>query len=231
MELPPHVRQALAKEAKLVEYRKNQKVIEFGQPVPSVLAVRSGLLAVIHSPDQEKPSVDFARPSDLYAESTAGDNISSSEVLALMTSTVVQFPVHAFRNAMLSHAPFGLWYVNVVENQRNQQYLHRVQMRTLKDEARFAYFLWTLADVDGDDRRILRTKLPERIIALYLGVGREQVNRKKQLLEKTGYITQTDGGIVIDSSLATLFAFEGPASYSSEAASPKVYRPPAQPRP
>jgi CRP-like cAMP-binding protein len=207
--LPEGSRKTLASRAALKNFKKNEVLVAYGQPTAPVIALRSGLVAIMHGTEEETPLVsDFLRPKDVYAESTRANTVSRGQLTAMSTSSAVVFPVDAFREVLLTQPTFGVWFLNESERRLADQYQHRTRNALMSDEGRFAYFLWSISEEIGVDRRVVRVKVAEKFIASYLGVAREQVNRKKQLLEKTGHILQTDEGIELMPSLPALFSFE-----------------------
>jgi len=207
--LPAGARKTLAGSAVLKTFKKNENLVPYGQPAAPVIALRSGLVAIMHGAEEDTPLVsDFLRPQDVYAESTRSNTVTRGQLTALASSSAVVFRVDAFREVLLSQPAFAVWFLNETERRLADQYLYRTRNALMTDEGQFAYFLWSISEELDKDRRVVRVKVPDRIIASYLGVAREQVNRKKQLLEKTGHILQTDQGIELMPSLPALFSFE-----------------------
>jgi CRP-like cAMP-binding protein len=76
-------------------------------------------------------------------------------------------------------------------------------------EVRLAYLLWTLAELLPDGHRRIPSDISQAPLASLLGVPREEVSRKRNLLVKTGYLFERDGDWFIDPSTPLLLTSTG----------------------
>ncbi|WP_162570994.1 MULTISPECIES: Crp/Fnr family transcriptional regulator [unclassified Variovorax] len=211
--LPDHARQKLAESATVRTFARNEVVIPPGQLSPPVVALRSGLLVLSFTGDVEGGiASDFVRPLDVFSGSTRLRIFSSGTLSAVSASAAVLWPVEAFREALLSSADFAVWYLDGLERRLAHHYLHRARVVHLSGEAQYAYFLWAMSEPTTDGRRLMKVKIPQQLVASYLGVGREEVSRRKTLLEKTGHISQTSAGLELMDSIVHLFSLEDAGS-------------------
>lgn len=215
-DLPPVFHELLPTEA-LIELRrrstvrtasKGEVVVQSGSLECCVLALRSGMLAVAYKGAKDAVAADFIRRGEVYC-STVQEGVSSvGDVQALTASSVLLWPTEVFRGVLMEHPKFAMWYLETVQRRLSQQYYHRARIVQLSSDAQYAYFLWSMSELLPDGRRVVRTKIPQSMIASYLGITREEVSRRKTMLEKTGHIVRATEGLELLESLGYLLSFE-----------------------
>jgi CRP-like cAMP-binding protein len=200
-------RAELGKQARVRTLQRNEILIGYGDPNPCAFAIRTGMLSIGYpAGPHEIVITDFFTTHDVYTPNLAPHEPAGYQVRSVGRSVVVTWPLPVFNNALASNARFCYWYL---EHSKRRLELHRMQkarMRGLDLEARYAYFLWGVAETTDGGRREVTVKIPQQAIASYLGVSREEVSRKKQLLEKAGFIAESPRGLVLSPRLPNLFA-------------------------
>jgi CRP-like cAMP-binding protein len=221
LELPREYGELLADNTQVRNLANKECLAERGRPNPPIFLVRTGLLAVSPSADVEnKPIVtDFVGPNNsLFVAATSSTDVSPYEIHSIGSSTVLTWDIQVFRTVKNNCPKFSEWVFEHLVSGSAQHYLGRARAATQQLEAQLAYFYWTLSEpIPDSDNRLLTAKIPQNYLGSYFGVPREEISRKKKLLEKTGYIETVDAGILLSSHVHALFALQeaGPAPWES----------------
>lgn len=135
------------------------------------------------------------------------ESLADNAVHCVTASAVWTWARDAIREVAAESPSFGLWAAQqLVERQQALQRQHALT-HTLSVEALYAQFLWTMSvPLGSSGERLMAYKISQQMVASYLHVTREELNRRKQLLEKAGYIAATEEGLKLSSNLPVLFA-------------------------
>ena len=206
-QLPDALRDELSRHGQLHALARNKVLIPFGTSRPPVVAVRTGLMAISHPTRRERLVItDFLRVQEVFFASLTGEDVADYELRSVAPANVVTWPAHVFRQVAFASAPFSRWLVERINRRLHAQYYRQARLTAPLDQ-QMAYLLWTLADTElSDGRRLLNIKVPQADIASYLGITREEVSRKKQVLEKAGYLSDTETGLELSYELPQLFS-------------------------
>ena len=206
-QLPEAQRAELCAYGKQHAVPRNEVVMPFGTARPPVLAVRSGLLTIEYPTRRERTVITaFLHAHDLFFSSLDGKDVSAYDLRSVAPSVVIVWPSAVFRHVVASSAPFGRWLAEQTNQKLQSQYLRQAQLSAPLDQ-QLAFLYWSLAESElPDGGRLLNTKVPQADLASYLGVTREEVSRKKQILERVGYLRDTETGLVLSAELPRLFS-------------------------
>lgn len=206
--LPTWTLEQLARTGQLLNLRRGAVAQEDGQADPAVIVVQAGLLCTVQVTRSSTDTVTgFFRPGDLLMSCLQDDRQAASTVHSVTASSVWTWTRRAIREVLAESPLFGVLAVQkLVERQQALQLQHALN-RTLPVEALYAHFLWSMSvPMPLSEDRLMTYKISQQMVASYLHVTREELNRRKQLLEKAGYITTIDEGLKLSSTLPVLFA-------------------------
>lgn len=204
--LPEEAQAQLRRAGHSAVYRKGEAVLHAGQIVNASYFVHSGWFS----------SQAGGAVSALHG---AGDSIlvgmervaprSTSDVVALTTGSVAVIERAALRVQLLRHPEVALTLLNSKLRTLAHVRLFYARRNTDPLEVRLAYLLWTLAELMPDGHRCVPSGLSQSSLASLLGVPREEVSRKRNLLVKTGYLFEREGEWFIDPSTPLLLTSTG----------------------
>lgn len=200
-------RALLIEQAEVRFLQRNEILIPYGEPDPRAFALRAGLLTMAYPTGTHQFVItDFFTPYDVHASLRPPGCRALFQVRSVGRSAVVCWPLALFNEVLGRSTGFCLWYLEQSKRRLETLQIQRARMHALDLEARYAYFLWSLAETSKDGRREVTVKIPQQTVASYLGVSREEVSRKKQLLEKAGFIAETPDGLALSPRLPCLFS-------------------------
>ncbi len=217
--LRPETREQLARQARLVSLAKGEVLIETGMVNPPVFAVRSGLLALSHVQLGDIQTVtDFFMAQDLFVGSMSQDDVAPFEIRSVAPSVVVSWPMEPVMQAFAQNPDFSQWVMRYLVRRQARMHFHRARIACLPLEAQLAFFLWSVSEpARQPGQRLVTARIPQALLASYFGVTREEVSRKKALLEKAGYLHTTPEGLLLTEHLPVVFAMQtdAPAPWES----------------
>ncbi len=200
-------RAALAEHAEVRFLQRNEVLIAHGEPGPRAFALRAGILTMGYPTGASQIVVtEFFTPHDVHTSLRPPASPTPFQVRSVGRSAVVCWPLAVFNDVLARNAEFCFWYLEQSKRRIETLQSQRARMHVLDLEARYAYFLWSIAEQSRDGRREVAVKIPQQTVASYLGVSREEVSRKKQLLEKAGFIEETPNGLALSPRLPCLFS-------------------------
>lgn len=127
------------------------------------------------------------------------------EVRSISACSMLRWPKDSFKRAAEDSPRFTMWLLKQALEENRQREFHKARQSTLSLEAKYAHLLWTLAEPAQAGCRRLTVKIPQQLMASYLDITREEVSRKKQMLERAGYLWQEPDGLVLSAQLPRLF--------------------------
>lgn len=205
--LPSWYADRLAEVGVMVNLRKGE-MLKIGRQADGFAGIpRSGILYLrTFSSVQDDTGVvsEFFRTGQFI---TVPSGQCIHRVFAASDASVVGVPYPLFM-ARLDQAPVELlrWEMQQVHERLMRKDFDRLASRTLRPEARLASLYWNLSEpLEGGDRQVT-AKIPQAIIAEYLGISREEVSRKKSLLEKSGIVQERGRTLILDKSLPLIFS-------------------------
>jgi CRP-like cAMP-binding protein len=204
--LPDDVQAQLRSVGYSAAFRKGETLLHAGQLASEVYFVRSGWFA-------------FQVAGAVSALHGAGEPIlvglgrahprSVGDLVALTTGSVAVIERVALRTQLLRHPEVLLAILNHKLVTLTRTRLLYARRNTDPLEVRLAYLLWTLAELLPDGHRRIPSDISQAPLASLLGVPREEVSRKRNLLVKTGYLFERDGDWFIDPSTPLLLTSTG----------------------
>lgn len=195
-------------------------------------AARSGILYMrAHTSAGVRTGIvtEFFRPGQFVTLPAGQLNF---RIYAATSASLVGLPYPLFMERMGLAPPDLLrWEMDQLHHRMRRRDLDRLAHKAFTPEARLASLLWGLAEPLEGGSRLLAARIPQSVIAEYLGMSREEVSRKKNLLEKSGYLVDKGRGILLDAGTPALFGVATETS-SLQADHPTRYAaPPGQRRP
>lgn len=185
----------------LVMLGKGERLFRFGQIVDSVAFVYGGWVAL----EIRGASVLLLRPGDAHLNALEFvERRADVEARAMSAASVALLDMKTLK-AVLPRYPDVLFAIYERATSRIDL-LFLAQARQGGDplEVRLAWLLWTLAHPEPDGARRLTDEVPQSVLAGMLGASREEINRKRRMLVRTGYLAAGTHGARLDPSTALL---------------------------
>jgi CRP-like cAMP-binding protein len=204
--LPEDAQAQLRKVGYSKALRKGERLLEAGQLVNEMFFVRSGWLS-------------FQAAGSVASLFTAGDPILTGlsrapprcigDVIALTSASVAVLPRDELRTYLLRHSDVMMGLFHHVLLGVNRLRLFYARRNTDPLEVRLAYLFWTISEQTDSGERRIPGALAQAPLASLLGVPREEVSRKRNLLVKTGYLYENEGEWYLDPSTPLLLTSTG----------------------
>lgn len=202
-QLPSSYTDRLAEVSTIVNIRKGEQ-LQIGRPTDGFVGVsRTGILYLrTYASIADKVGVvsEFFKPGQ-FISLPAGQN--NHRIFGATSASVVGFPYPLFI-ARLDKAPVELlrWEMQQLHDRLMQKDLDRLAAKQARSEARLASLYWSLSEPLEDGNRKVSARISQSIIAEHLGLSREEVSRKKTLLEKAGFIQDEGRTLVLNRAAA-----------------------------
>lgn len=204
--LPEWYTDRLAEVGAILHVRRGEQ-LKLGNECDGFVGVaRSGILYTrVHSSAVSLDGIvtEFFRPGQ-FLTLPAGQ--PSLRVFAATDAVLVGVPYPLFL-ARIDKAPADLlrWEMDQLHHRLRRRDLDRLAAKTFTPEARLASLLWGLAEPLEGGSRLLTARVPQSVIAEYLGMSREEVSRKKIMLKKSGYLSEKGRDMLLDPTTPSLF--------------------------
>lgn len=204
--LPEDAQNELRKTGYSTVFHKNSTVLKAGQLVNMVFFVRSGWFAFQVG---GTTSTFYGSGEPILIGLGRAHPRSPGDIVALTTGSVAVIERLILRTQLLRHPEVMLAVMNhkLATLARMQTLYARRSTDSL--EVRLAYLLWTLAESTPGGHRRVPSDISQGSLASLLGVPREEVSRKRNLLVKTGYLFEREGEWYIDPSTPLLLTSTG----------------------
>lgn len=198
----------LETEGVLREASKGEILQLMGTAQPSVMIAKAGLLALrMRTGDSDPVIVEFVQQNELLVPTLDVAELTTLDVIAVTKSSIVTWPQATFLEVLKLCPEFACWVCQTISRRLNRQHFRVAHNATLSLEGQYAYFLWALSRPATPGYRKVPIKVSQQMLSAYFGVTREEVSRKKQLLEKAGYVTKDmHGDLLISDGIVSLFA-------------------------
>lgn len=194
-------RAALRASGSLAVLAKGERLIRAGALVDSVAFVHSGWVAL----EVRNISVMLLRPGEAYMNSFYLDERRAAvEVRAMSSASVALLDRRALKS-VLARSPdllFAIFERAVVR--MDLLYVAQAKLGTDPLEVRLAWLLWTLGQPAPHGARRLPEEVPQNVLAGMLGASREEINRKRRMLMRAGFLSVDESGTRLDASTALL---------------------------
>lgn len=187
--------------------KKDETLLEIGQVAPPVYLVLSGLLTVfMKGSGGANVAVDFLKQHRWMAAGIYSRDMSFCQISAANSAVVVSWPLPFIFELFQRDASFTSWFSSCTVS-RIQLHYQKIAMESSWGlQARLARLYWELGTEESGATERIVPKIPQKDIASYFGVRREEVNRKQILLKKAGYLNWTHDNIYVSPTVLGLFS-------------------------
>lgn len=213
--LSPALRERLSQAGTLCPATREQPLVFRGRTRGLVCIARNGILFQRAHPRSGLSSgvTEFYKAGVLVALPA---HHVYGRIYAVRRSNVVVWDIHEFFALAAQDPNLAQWAFEEMQSQTTARYAEALSADVYSLEALLAHLQWRLAEPYIEGRRLLSTRLPQSLMAEYFRISREEVSRKKQLLEKSGYIQETSQGVILDSLTPSLFAIRADSAHVRE---------------
>lgn len=186
--------------------RKGEEIVAAGELVDEVFFFHSGWYAAVIG----GAVANIYGPHDLFLIALESAPIRSPGALRALSPGSMAVIPRAFARQLIVTAPeIGLFVTNQALYAVVRARIFHARRNTDPLDVRLAHVLWTLAERGADGMHRIIADLPQAEIASLLGVTREEVSRKRQLLLKAGYLFERDGEWFMDAGTPLMLASQG----------------------
>jgi CRP/FNR family transcriptional regulator len=162
-------------------YQKNQVLIQAGQPLNSLFAVRSGSFkSYVVSEDGEQQITVFHLPGDLIGFDALSERNHQSFTVALETSMVCEIPFNTLDSLSATIPKLRQQVMRLMSKEIRSEQSMRLLINNRSAEQRVAFFLHSLAErfgARGLSRKQYRLSMTRGDIGNYLGLTIETISR------------------------------------------------------
>jgi len=194
-------RQTLRESGRLAILTKGERLFRAGEIVEEVAFVYNGWIAL----EANSVSVLLLRPGDACLNSfDLSARRSNVDVRAMSTVSICLLNRQVLRD-LLPRYP-NVFYSLFDAAMRRFEHLYIVRSRQRLDplEVRLAWLLWTLSQSEADGIRRVPNEVPQSVLASILGASREEINRKRRMLLRAGFLSADEHGARLEASIALL---------------------------
>ncbi|HEU4622155.1 MAG TPA: Crp/Fnr family transcriptional regulator [Burkholderiaceae bacterium] len=180
---------------------KGERLIRAGQIVDTVAFIYAGWVAL----ESRGVSVLLLRPGETCLNAFDLEaRRSDVDVRAMSPASVALIDRRALRG-LLPRYP-EVFYTLFQRVMQRVESLFIAQARQGPDplEVRLAWLLWTLGEPEADGTRRVSNEVPQSVLASLLGASREEINRKRRMLMRAGFIIPDTDGTRLAASIALL---------------------------
>lgn len=162
-------------------YQKNQALIQAGQSLHSLYAVRSGSFkSYVVSEDGEQQITVFHLPGDLIGFDALSEQNHQSFTVALETSMVCEIPFNTLDSLSATIPKLRQQVMRLMSKEIRSEQGMRLLINNRSAEQRVAFFLHSLAErfgARGLSRKQYRLSMTRGDIGNYLGLTIETISR------------------------------------------------------
>lgn len=136
---------------------------------------------------------ELLSPGSVFLVSLSESTPAWAEVTALSKVTVQCIELKTLRAVMERNPKLAAVFLETALRRLARAHIFYALKGSQPLEQRLADVLWHVSTPDESGSRIVPASLTQAVLASLLGAPREEVNRKRQLLVKTGYLYEVDG--------------------------------------
>lgn len=202
--LPEQDKALLSQRSRLITLRRGDVLIEAGQTSYEVYLVINGRLRVDRGEGiGTKSTTGFLNARDMYLETATGScYVLSHSLVASLNSTVQATPLPLLQALARRYPAVLLHAIDLIHERAQNLRTQLRRMTTQESEVVIGRALYELADEQRDGRRVLNKRVTQQELAAYVGMSREQVNKKMRELESKGLLRRVEDGYELDSAFA-----------------------------
>lgn len=181
---------------------KGSALLSLGEPTPYAFFIQSGWCALY----VDSYVTQLLAPQSAFMVSLTETVPAWGTVVSLSKVTVVCLELKTLR-VVLDRNPWlmALFFETALRRLARAHVFYALK-GAQPLEHRLADVMWHVSTPDESGSRILPASLTQTVLASLLGAPREEVNRKRQLLVKTGYLYEMDGQWQLDAMTPLLLA-------------------------
>lgn len=202
--LPEDSRRTLTQQARMVTLKKGEILAEVGQRCSDVFVVSNGKIRLDSGDaDMERAATGFLTSLDIYVEDITVDSYAmQSTLVAVLNSTVQLVPLGLFRAIGAQHPELFIRALELVSIRAQSLRMQLRRLTTQDAEVVIGRALYELSDEGPGGLRVLNKRITQTALASYVGMSREQVNKKMREFELKGLIRRVDDGYELDAVFA-----------------------------
>lgn len=204
---PEERRDFLSRSSGLQRLKKNTVLLQKGGVYRDYYFVASGIFRIEMSPggDNELATVSFEKKYAILGETHVGpEYVSTVQATAVLEADVFVFPSRVLHDLMQRHPQVLMSLYSQKCEALMRQRRASARLITSSPEEAVGRALHELAVLIGEDgTRIMDKRVTQGVLASYLGLSREQVNKSIRVLEQQGLLAKRDEGYAIDDSFAS----------------------------
>lgn len=208
--LPDFDKSLLKQTGSLRVVAKGGSLLKLGEQSPYAYFMQAGWCSV----SVEGYITELLSPTSAFLVSMSESTPAWAEVVALSKVTVACIELKTLRAVMERHPKLSTLFLETALRRLARAHIFYALKGSQPLEQRLADVLWHVSTPDDSGARVVPTSLTQAVLASLLGAPREEVNRKRQLLVKTGYLYEVDGQWHLDAMTPMLLS-NMPASLTS----------------
>lgn len=203
--------QALIKQTGTLRHAgKGEVVLKQGEASMFAFYLQAGWCSV----SVEGHIAELLAPKSLFLSSLQTSTPAWAELVALSKVTLLCFELPTLRGVLERNSELSLNFIETGLQRLARAHIFYALKGSQPLEQRLADVLWHVSTPEADGSRHVPMSLTQLVLASLLGATREEVNRKRQLLIRTGYLYQRDGRWLMDA-MTPMMLSNMPASLSS----------------
>jgi CRP/FNR family transcriptional regulator, cyclic AMP receptor protein len=196
-------RAALERRTRLLTLKKGETLVAAQQTCRDCYVVVSGKLRIDSGEDETKATTGFLNVLDIYVEELREPYfVAQNSLVAVLHTTVQAIPLDALRHSLETNPQLLLQSVDLVNSRVQSLRKQLRRLNTQEAEVVIGRALYELSDEGPGGSRIVNKRITQAALASYVGMSREQVNKKMRELEAKGLIRRVEDGFELDASFA-----------------------------
>ncbi|RYF83387.1 MAG: Crp/Fnr family transcriptional regulator [Comamonadaceae bacterium] len=199
--LPDAVRKFVSEASHLKSYRKGEVVLAMNEHMTHAFCVASGLIRIVSAGSADVDlTTGFLKPDEIFiGSSLASGDAEPADVrlVAALPTSAYLVPRSHLRRLCEQYPIVGLRLIDATleKNRMLRRQIRRVA--TLSAEQIVARALYDLTQPGPEGSRAFDKRIPQSVIASYVGLSRPVVNRVFKEMEGRGLLQRSEDGIVL----------------------------------
>ncbi len=131
---------------------------------------------------------ELLAPTSVFMSSLTMHTPCWADVIALSKTTLLCFELRTLREVLERNPELAMRFIETTLQRVARAHVFYALKGSQPVEQRIADILWHVSTPTDEGTRIVPVSLTQAVLASLLGTTREEVNRKRQMLIKTGYL-------------------------------------------
>jgi CRP-like cAMP-binding protein len=186
--LPEFDKSLLKQSGSVVLFAKGDTLVQAGTKSQYALYVTSGWVSV----SVEGTVTHLLGPTHGFMSGLRDNTPAWAELTALSKGALLRFEIAVLRSVMERNPQLAMSLLEGAIQVLARTHVVQASRGMHPVEQRLADVLWHVSAPLEDGTRRVPASLTQTVLASLLGTTREEVNRKRQLLVKTGYLFELD---------------------------------------